>query len=87
MDELNSVDTKCFSRDVVEGSKTVTVYVRLLDDCGWELAIIGKANQMTSWTQWFPSASEAMSEGLSAILKEGIDEFYSRPEFSYLDKF
>ena len=85
MDELDNRDAKCFSKDVIEGNKTVTVYVRLLDGYGWELVIIGRANQMTSWTQWFPSAGAAMNEGLTAILKEGIDEFYYRPEFSCAD--
>ena len=72
-------------QDVTDDGKTVTIYVRQMDNCMWELNLIGKANQNTSWSTWFPSATDAMQAGQIAILKEGIDEFYSIPEFSYLE--
>ena len=83
MDDLNSNNGVCFSKDITEQGKTVTVYVRLITGCGWELNIIGKANQVTTWSEWFTTAIEAMDEGLAAILREGIDEFYSNPVFAY----
>lgn len=86
MDDSNRINNRCFSKDVTEDGKTVTVYVSLINDCEWELSVIGKANQGTSWLEWFPTSEDAMNAGLAAILKEGIDEFYSDPEFSYLDE-
>ena len=85
MDKLDEANNAWFSKDVTQDGKTVTVYVRLINDCEWELSLIGKANQGTIWSEWFPTSEDAMNEGLSAILKEGIDEFYTDPDFSYLD--
>lgn len=84
MDDYNEISKQCFTKDVTEEGKTVTIYVRSIDIGEWELSLIGKSNQSTTWSEWFPTVKEAMDEGLSAIRKEGIDEFYSNPEFAYL---
>ena len=86
MDDSNRTSNRCFSKDVTENGKTVTVYVSLINDCEWELSLIGKANQSTCWLEWFPTSEDATNAGLTAILREGIDECYSDPEFSYLDE-
>ncbi len=86
MDAFNKPPAvKCFSKDVTEDGKTVTVYAREIEDFGWELVIIGKDCHATTWTEWFSTSDEAMKAGLSAILFEGIDEFYSSPEFANLE--
>lgn len=86
MDNSKKTNNECFSKDVTENGKTVTVYVSPINEGEWELSLIGKANQCTSWSEWFTSSDEAMNAGMSAILKEGIDAFYTIPEFSYLDE-
>ena len=86
MNELNESSNACFSKDVTENGKTVTVYVSLIDDGEWELSIIGKAHQSTTWSEWFSTSEDAMKAGLSAIMTEGINEFHAPPEFSYLDQ-
>ena len=85
MNDSFETDDTCFSKDVTQDGKTVTVYVRPIGDHEWELILIGKPNQSTTWSEWFPTSEDAMNAGLSAIALEGIDEFYSDPEFSYLD--
>ncbi len=85
MDAFNKPPVKCFSKDVTEGGKTVTVYARLIEDFGWELVIIGKNCHATTWTEWFSTSDEAMKAGLSAILFEGIDEFYTNQELAFLE--
>lgn len=86
MKRHNENKEESFSRDVTENGKTVTVHVSMIDDCEWELTLIGKANQSTTWSEWFTSSEEAMNAGLAAITREGIDEFYTIPEFSYLQE-
>jgi hypothetical protein len=83
MEDRTGTSKTTVSKSVLESGKTVTVTVRLIEpeEEYWELSIEGKANQLTTWTEWFASADEAMEVGLSAILKEGIDEFYSDPEY------
>jgi len=85
MNDSTKTSDGCFSKDVTENSKTVTVYVSPINDGEWELSLIGKANQCTTWSEWFPTSEEAMKAGMSAILTEGIDEFYAISEFAYLD--
>jgi len=83
MEDLNNANDEIISKDITEKGKTVTVIARPICDDFWELSIRGKGSQFTTWTEWFASPEEAISEGLSAILKEGLQEFYSNPDFEY----
>lgn len=85
MDDRAEINEKIVSKSVTENGKTVRVMVRLIEaeEELWELSIEGKRNQLATWTEWFPSSKVAMEVGLSAILKEGIDEFYCDSEFKY----
>lgn len=86
MDDLNGSGSKCFSKDITDGNKIVTIYVSCCDEFGWELSIIGKSSHMTTWTDWFASSEDAIQHGMDAILREGIEEFYSNLEFGCLDE-
>ena len=85
MDDRTGIGETTISKSVMESGKTVTITVRLIEaeEGFWELSIEGKGNQFVTWTARFASAEVAMDVGLSAILKEGIDEFYSAPEFEH----
>jgi hypothetical protein len=85
MDDRTEIGDTAIFKSVTEHGKTVTVTVYPIEneDNLWELSIEGKGNQFTTWTEWFTSVEDAMNAGLSAILKEGIDEFYSDPEFHH----
>lgn len=85
MDDLRKDGEEVIYKDIIEDDKIVTIIVRLIDadEKLWELSIQGKGNQLTTWAVWFSSSEEAMGEGMSAILKEGVNEFYSNPEFEY----
>ncbi len=84
MDDLKTNNEKVFYKDVTDDGKTVTVVTRWMDESLWELSIHGNHGQFTTWTEWFSSSDTAMGVGMSAILKEGIQTFYSDPEFDYL---
>jgi hypothetical protein len=46
----------------------------------WRLAIRGKNNQFTNWTDFFSTSESAIKTGLAAIKKEGLTQFYSSPD-------
>lgn len=85
MEGLIKFSDKYYTKNVVENEKVLTVSARLIDDDSWELSIIGKNSQACTWTDWYASPQEAISAGLSAILDEGVDQFYANPDFSYID--
>lgn len=85
MEDLIRTHAQALSKEVTEGGKTVTIVVDCMGKNLWQLSIHGKNNHFTTWSDWFPTANEAMNRGLAAILSEGIDEFYSYKELSFFD--
>lgn len=83
---MEDFQEECVVKDIVKDGKKVTVIATLIEESSWELSINGKHGQFTTWAEFFVSSNAALATGYAAILKEGIDEFYSSPEFSYLDK-
>ena len=83
---MEDFQEECVVKDIVKDGKKVTVIATFIEENSWELSINGKHGQFTTWTEFFVSSNAALAAGYAAILKEGIDEFYSSPEFSYLDK-
>ena len=83
MEDRGKLNEEVLTKEITEDGKRVTIIVRSIDDESWELSIQGKGSQSTTWTDWFSSPQEAMNAGMSAILKEGLLEFYSCPDFEY----
>ena len=84
MDENQDADKAQFAKEIINGDKVVTIVVQEIDDGMWELSILGKNNQATTWNEWFDTSQKAMDAGQMIILEEGIDEFYSSPDFEYI---
>ncbi len=84
MDDRGCTNKEAIFKDVTDNGKTITIVVNPVEEGLWELSIQGKGNQLTTWTDWFSSSEEAMSEGMSAVLQEGTEEFYSNPDFDYM---
>ena len=82
MDDRNEV---AIYKDVTDGEKTITIIAESIGDASneWVLSIQGKGNQFTTWTEFFSSSEDAMKEGMAAVLKEGVSEFYSDPDFDW----
>ena len=85
MEDIDSTDTDQLSKIVTQDNRSVLVEVTHFGSKGWQLTIVGEKGYFSNWTEFFPSAQEALQEGLSAIEKEGIDEFISNDEFAYLN--
>ena len=83
---MEDFKTKCVVKDIVKDGKKVTVIATFEEENCWGLRIKGTQGYSSIWTEFFASSNEALAAGYAAILKEGIDEFYSSKEFSYLDK-
>ena len=83
MDDSNN---EYIEKEVIEVTRKVVIIVTLIEQGCWQLNIRGKHGQLTTWTEYFASSGAAFSAGYNAILKEGINEFYSNEEFLYLDE-
>lgn len=79
MDNTIYIDSSMVLKELSKDGKTVTLMTRQIDN-NWELVIQGQGNKFTTWTDWFPSAEEALHVGVNAVLRRGIDEYYSNPE-------
>ncbi len=85
MEEANITNEECVYKEIIEGGKAVVIQAAFVEENMWELKIVGKRSQTTTWTDFFSTSEEAIEAGMTAILAEGIDAFYSNPEFSYLE--
>lgn len=64
--------TKEFEKD---GSKVTIEVYKAEEEGGWILEIVDEGWNSTLWDDLFPSAKEALDEGIKAIDKEGIQSF------------
>ena len=68
---------------VVEGVE-LKVIASQVDPGEWELAVRNPLGINSIWTDWFPSAREALDAGREAIEVEGLSEFMDTEGFEYL---
>jgi hypothetical protein len=52
----------------------------------WMLSVINTLGVSSNWTEFFPSADEAIREGLEAIKTEGVEAFTDISGFDYLQE-
>ena len=78
MDNAIYIDSSMVLKELSKDGKTVTLMTRRVDEY-WDLVIQGEENKFTTWTDWFPSAEEALHVGVNAVLRDGIDQYYSNP--------
>lgn len=78
MDNTIYIDSSMVLKELRKDGKAVTLMTRKIDD-SWELVIQGRGNKFTTWTDWFNSAEEALHVGVNAVLKDGIDAYYTNP--------
>lgn len=78
MDNTIYIDSSMVLKELSKDGKTVTLMTRRIDE-NWELVIQGQGNKFTAWTDWFTSAEEALHVGVNAVLREGIEKYYSNP--------
>ena len=50
----------------------------------WQLAVRNPRGVNSIWTDWFPTAREALDAGREAIEVEGLAEFMDTEGFEYL---
>ena len=83
MDDYDKTEDGGFYKDIIEDGKLITIFVTPKTDekSEWELVIEGKEGHFSVWSEFFNSAQEGMNTGLSAVLNEGFEEFYSDIEF------
>jgi hypothetical protein len=58
-----------------DGSKVTIEVYKAEEEGGWILEIVDEEWNSTLWDDLFPSATEALNEGIKAIDKEGIQSF------------
>ena len=68
---------------VMDGVRLEIIATRI-GDREWMLSVINTLGVSSNWTEFFPSAEEAIREGLEAIKNEGVEEFTDIEGFDYL---
>lgn len=72
------------SKEVSQDGMTVRVEAERAGAGAWVLRVVGRRGQVSQWTEFFGSSTEALMTGLTAIRYEGIEDFYDDPVFRYL---
>ncbi len=70
---------------VMDGVRLEIVATRL-GEREWALSVLNTLGVSSNWTEFFPSAHEAIMEGLEAIKTEGVEAFTVVPGFDYLQE-
>lgn len=79
-----ATEDNLISKEVTQDGMTVRVEAELAGAGAWVLRVVGRRGQVSQWTEFFGSATEALTTGLTAIRYEGIEDFYDDPVFRYL---
>ena len=70
---------------VMDGVRLEIIATRL-SEREWMLSVINTLGVSSNWTEFFPSADEAIRKGLEAIKTEGDKEFIDIEGFDYLQE-
>ena len=70
---------------VMDGVKLEIIATRI-GDREWMLSVINTLGVSSNWTEFFPSADEAIRGGLEAIKTEGVKAFTDITGFDYLQQ-
>lgn len=79
-----ATEDNLISREVTQDGMTVRVEAEMAGVGAWVLRVVGRRGQVSQWTEFFASSTEALTTGLTAIRYEGIEDFYEDPVFRYL---
>ena len=79
-----ATEDNLISREVTQDGMTVRVEAEMAGVGAWVLRVVGRRGQVSQWTEFFASSTEALTTGLTAIRYEGIEDFYDDPVFRYL---
>ena len=63
------------TKEIEKDGLKVKIEVYKADEGGWVLEIVDEQWNSTLWDDLFPSAKEALDEGLKGIKEEGIESF------------
>ena len=70
---------------IMDGVRLEIIATRLSEN-EWTLSVLNTLGVSSNWTEFFPSADEAIREGLEAIKTEGAEEFTDIEGFDYLQE-
>ena len=71
---------------VVMGGVRLEIVATWLGGGEWGLSVINTLGIHSTWTEFFPSADEAIRKGLEAIKIEGVEAFSDIEGFDYLQE-
>ena len=73
-------------QSVIMGGVKLEIIATRLSESEWTLSVLNTLGVSSNWIEFFPSADEAIREGLEAIKKEGVEEFTDIEGFDYLQE-
>ena len=62
-------------REIEQDGFKITMVVYKADEGGWILEIVDEGWNSTLWDDLFPTAKDALEEGIKAIEEDGIQSF------------
>jgi hypothetical protein len=70
---------------IMDGARLEVIATRT-GEREWMLSVINTLGISSNWIEFFPSADEAIREGLEAIKAEGVEAFTDITGFDYLQE-
>ena len=73
-------------QSVVMAGVRLEIIATRLGEREWTLSVLNTLGVSSTWTEFFPSADEALRGGLEAIKNEGVEAFTEITGFDYLQE-
>jgi len=80
MSKVTKLPNPALSKEISQKGRKVQIEVYGDGEGGWLLEIVDESWNSTCWDDPFKTAQEAMDEGITAIDKEGIENFIGKKE-------
>ena len=74
------------TQSVVMDGVRLEIITSQISEREWTLSVLNTLGVSSNWIEFFPSADEAIREGLEAIKTEGVEAFTDISGFDYLQE-
>ncbi|PLX99014.1 MAG: hypothetical protein C0623_10575 [Desulfuromonas sp.] len=71
-------------QSVVMAGVRLEIIATRIGESEWSLSVLNTLGVSSTWTEFLPSADEAIRAGLEAIKTEGVEAFTDISDFDYL---
>jgi len=83
MDDKRRFFQNELSKEIRVDGMELTLIANQTGEDEWQLSVVNNYGVFTNWTDFFPTAQQAINRALNAIMEEGIEEFMGYDNFGY----